>query len=491
MKRQQNYIGGQWCDANSGQVMSSVNPATGETMGIYPRSSSVDIQTAISSARGALREWRNTPAPVRGTFLHEAAGCLKQHIQNFGTDVCHEMGKTFKESIADVQESMDMAEFCAGEGRRNLGMVTSSEHQNRFVLAYREPLGVAGAITPWNYPMAMPAWKIMGALITGNTVVLKPAEDTPQSALNLAKAFEAAGLPPGVLNVVIGTGEEAGAALVDQPGVDVISFTGSTEVGQSIAAKCPSLNKRVALEMGGKNAVIVLADADLDSAVQGILRSVFATSGQRCSSAGRIIVEEAIVAKLIAALVDATKNLKLGNGMAEDTDLGPIINAERLGSVENDVEMARKAGATVLCGGERATEGNLKNGYFYKPTLLSSVTPDMPIAQEETFGPVAVILPVRDTAHAIDVANCIDYGLTSSVYTQNIDKALVVSREIEVGAFFVNTACVGAEIHLPFGGRKASGNGRREGAHHMLDIYTEWKSISINYVDNYVDTHLL
>jgi len=481
MRKQQNYIGGQWCDADSGQVMSNVNPATGETIALYPRSSSVDIETAISSARGALREWRNTPAPARGAFLYDVAGYLKQNIQDFGADVCNEMGKTLKESIGDIQESIDMAEFCAGEGRRNLGMVTSSEHQNRFVLAYREPLGVAGAITPWNYPMAMPAWKIMAALITGNTVVLKPAEDTPQSALNLAKAFETAGLPPGVLNVVIGTGEEAGAALVDQPGVDVISFTGSTEVGKSIAAKCPGLNRRVALEMGGKNAVIVLADADLDNAISGILHSVFATSGQRCSSAGRIIVEEAVVGKLTAALVDAIKTLRIGNGMAKDTDLGPLINAERLASVENQVETARKAGALVLCGGERATEGDLKHGHFYKPTLLSAVTPDMPMAQEETFGPVAIILPVRDCAHAIEVANGIDYGLTASVYTQNIDKAMVVAREIEVGAFFVNSACVGAEIHLPFGGRKASGNGRREGAHHMLDIYTEWKSVSIDY----------
>jgi len=364
-------------------------------------------------------------------------------------------------------------------------MVTSSEHPNRLVLAYREPIGVSGAITPWNYPMAMPAWKIMGALITGNIVVLKPAEDTPQSALNLAKAFACVGLPPGVLNVVIGTAEEAGVALVDQPGADVISFTGSTEVGKSIAAKCPGLNKRVALEMGGINAVIVLADVALDSAVQGIPPSVFATSGQRCTSAGRIIFEEAIIGKLIAALVDATKTLKLGNGMAEDTDLGPIINTECLESVENEVEMARKSGATILCGGECDTEGDLKKGYFYKPNLLSCVTPEMPIAQEETLGPVAVILPVRDTAHAIDVANGVDFGLTSSVYTWSIDKALVVSREIEVGAFFINTACVGAEIHLPFGGRKASGNGRREGAHHMLDIYTEWKSVSIDFVDTH------
>jgi aldehyde dehydrogenase (NAD+) len=495
MNKKQNYINGQWCDADSGQVIGNVNPATGETIALYPRSSSVDIEAAIISARRALGKWRKIPAPARGAFLYKAAEHLRQHIQAFGADVCREMGKTLKESVGDIRESIDMAEFCAGEGRRNLGMVTSSEHQNRLILAYREPLGVAGAITPWNYPMAMPAWKIMAALITGNTVVLKPAEDTPQSALNLAEAFEIAGLPPGVLNVVIGTGDEAGSALIDLPGVDVISFTGSTEVGQSIAAKCPKLNKRVSLEMGGKNAVIVLADADLDSAVRGILRSVFATSGQRCSSAGRIIVEEAVAGKLTAALVAAAKTLKLGNGMAENTDLGPIINAERLASVENKVEAARRAGATVLCGGERATEKELKHGYFYKPTLLSSISPDMPIAQEETFGPVAVILPVRDITRAIEVANGIDYGLTASVYTQNIDKALVLSREIAVGALFINTPCVGAEIHLPFGGRKASGNGRREGAHHMLDIYTEWKSVSINYNEavvngsKYEDTH--
>lgn len=481
MENKKNYIDGQWCDADSGRTMRNVNPATGETLALYPASSAADIERAAAAARRALPEWRRMPAPARGRFLFDAAGYLKEHLRAFSVDVCLEMGKTLKESEGDILETIDMAEFCAGEGRRNLGMVTSSEHRDRLVLARREPLGVVGAITPWNYPMAMPAWKIMPALITGNTVVLKPAEDTPQSALNLAKAFEAAGLPPGVFNVVIGAGDEAGAALVNQPGVDIISFTGSTEVGQSIAEKCPRQNKRVALEMGGKNAVIVLADADLKAAVDGILRSAFATAGQRCASAGRIMVEEAVVGKLTAALVDAAESLRLGNGMSEDTDVGPLINAVRLASVESKVEAARKSGAAILCGGGRAAEGDLRKGWFYRPTLLSSVTPDMPIAQEETFGPVASIFPVRDIAHAVETANHVDYGLTASVYTQNIDRAMAVSREIEVGAFFVNTACVGAEIHLPFGGRKGSGNGRREGAHHMLDIYTEWKSISISY----------
>jgi len=481
MVQRRNFIDNQWCEADSGKTIENINPATGETIGLFPGSSSSDIEKAINAARKAYPEWRKLPAPVRGKYLFDAARYLKENIGKFSRDVCLEMGKTLKESTGDIRETIDMAEFCAGEGRRNLGMVTSSEVQDRVVQAYREPVGVVGAITPWNYPMAMPAWKVMPALITGNTVVLKPAEDTPHSALNLAGAFEAIGLPPGVFNVVIGTGEEAGAALVDLPGVELISFTGSTEVGKSIAGKCPGRNKRVSLEMGGKNAVIVLADADLESAVQGILRSVFATSGQRCASAGRIIVEEGIADSLTALLIDAAKGLKLGNGLFEDTDVGPLINAERLAAVESRVDAAREAGARILCGGERAAEGELGRGFFYKPTLLSSVAPDMPIAQQETFGPVASILPVRDMEHAVEIANGIDYGLTAAVYTKNIDKAMIVSREVEVGAFFVNSACVGAEIHLPFGGRKGSGNGRREGAHHMLDIYTEWKSVSISF----------
>ena len=479
MKRHRNFVQGAWKTPTTKEWIENINPATGECFGLYPRSGVKDITHATEAARKAFRSWKDTPAPARAEFLLKAAGFLRMHREEFARELCREMGKPWKECIGDVQEAVDMAHFAAGEGRRNLGMVTSSELPNRTVMAFREPIGVVGAITPWNYPLAMPAWKIMPALIAGNTVILKPAEDTPHSALNLARAFEAAELPDGVFNVIMGTGEEAGQALVNQDGVNVISFTGSTQVGTLIAEQCPRQRKRVSLEMGGKNAVIVLADADLDLAVKGIVRSVFATSGQRCSSAGRIIVEESLVVPLTALLLEATERLVLGNGIDKSTVLGPIINEERLNSIETDVAQALNQGARALCGGRRATEGALAQGFFYQPTLLTGVTPDMPIAQEETFGPVAAILPVRDIHHALNVANGVDYGLTSAVFTKDINQALFMARTIEVGSFFINTACVGAEIQLPFGGMKGSGNGRREGAHHMLDIYTEWKTVSI------------
>ena len=489
MDKYQNFIDGRWCDPSSQKWLDNRDPATGDTIGMYPRSGLADIEKAVSAARKAQESWRWTPPPVRAQFLLRAADFLKSNIDVFSEELCREMGKPIAECRGDVQEAIDMAIFCAGEGRRNLGMVTSSEIPNRTVIAFREPLGVVGAITPWNFPMGMPAWKVMPALITGNAVILKPAEDTPHSAINLIRAFEHAGLPPGVLNLVSGLGEEAGKALVAQEGVDAISFTGSTEVGTSIAERCPRQFKRVALEMGGKNAVIVLDDADVDLAVKGIVRSVFGMAGQRCTSAGRIIVDRQIAEPLTEKLIEAANGLRLGKGLDEDTEIGPIINETRLSNIHRDVLEALDQGATLLCGGERATEGELKKGYFYKPTLLSNVMPDMKIAQEETFGPVASIIPFNDLTGALRITNDVKYGLSAAVYTNSLDKAMFFAHRVRVGAFFINTACVGAELQLPFGGMKASGNGRREGAHHMLDIYTEWKTVAIQQKDlAYVET---
>lgn len=481
MKKYRNYINGKWVDPLTDKWIGNINPATGELIGNYPGSGHEDINAATEAAKGACKEWRRRTGPGRAEYLMKAAEFLKRNIESFAKELCLEMGKPLNECIGDVQEAIDMAVFCAGEGRRNLGMVTSSEIPDRTVMAYRHPIGVAGAITPWNYPMAMPAWKVMPALITGNAVILKPAEDTPHSSVNFARAFEYACLPDGVFNLVMGSGEEAGEALVMQEGVGVISFTGSTEVGTKIAEKCPRLLKRTALEMGGKNAVVVLADADLELAVREITRAVFATSGQRCSSAGRIIVEDDVTEELTEKLVKAATGLKPGNGLDENSDLGPLINKKSVDKVHNQVSEALGSGATLLCGGERAENGILGNGFFYLPTLISSVTPEMKIAQDEVFGPVACIIRAGDADNALEIANDIDYGLTAAVFTQDINKAMYFAREIETGAFFINTACVGAEIQLPFGGFKGSGNGCREGAHHMLDIYTEWKSVSIQH----------
>ncbi|UCH93246.1 MAG: aldehyde dehydrogenase family protein, partial [Candidatus Aminicenantes bacterium] len=483
MEKYQNLINGHWCDPISKEWMENINPADRTTIGLFPRSDKDDIEKAASAASKALKKWRLTPAPVRAEYLFKAAEYLEKNKTTFARELCLEMGKPYNECLGDVREAIDMTKFCAGEGRRNLGFSIPSELPNRTVMCLREPIGVVGAITPWNFPMAMPAWKVMPALITGNTVILKPAEDTPQSAVNLIRAFDHADLPPGVLNLVMGVGEEAGYALVLQKGVDLISFTGSTQVGTLIAEKCPKQYKRAALEMGGKNVIIVLADADIDWAVEGIVRAVFGMAGQRCTSAGRLIIEEPIIDSLTKKIVAAANNLKLGNGLKEDTDIGPIINGDRLATVHNEVSEALKDGAALLCGGEIDPTGELKNGFFYKPTLLANVTPDMKIFNEETFGPVAFIIPAKNYLEAVEIANNTKYGLSGAVYTQDIDKALFFSREVRVGAFFVNTPCIGAEVQFPFGGMKASGNGRREGSHHMLDIYSEWKTIAIQQKD--------
>jgi aldehyde dehydrogenase (NAD+) len=479
MEKHPNFINGKWCDPIANKWLENINPFDGAAIGLFPGSNKEDIEKAALAANGALKGWRLTPAPVRAEYLFKAAEYLEKNRKNFAGDLCLEMGKPYEECIGDIQEAIDTTRFCAGEGRRNLGFVIPAEFPNRTVMCFREPIGVVGAITPWNFPMAMPAWKVMPALITGNTVILKPAEDTPKSAVNLIGAFEDAGLPPGVLNLVMGLGEEAGDALVLQDNVNLISFTGSTQVGTCIAEKCPAQYKRVALEMGGKNVIIVLADADLDSAAAGIVRAVFGMAGQRCTSAGRIVIEEPIVDALTQKLVKAANNLKLGSGLNEDTDIGPIINRDRLTGLHNDVTAAKASGATLLCGGEIAAAGNLENGFFYKPTLLAHVTSGMRIFNEETFGPVAFIIPAKNHLDAVDIANNTKYGLSAAVYTQDIDKALFFSREVRAGAFFVNTPCIGAEIQFPFGGMKASGNGRREGSHHMLDIYTEWKTVAV------------
>lgn len=479
MKHFKNYINGEWILPKSDKWLENINPATGDAIGKFPLSNYDDVNAAAEAAKAAQPQWRNMPSPKRAEYICKAVDFLKENKERFAIDLCEEMGKTLPECRGDLQETIDMALYCAGEGRRNFGLFTSSEFQNRMVLSYREPIGVVGAITPWNYPTAMPAWKIMPALITGNCVVLKPAEDTPKSAVNLLSAFENAGLPKGVLNLVMGNGETTGDAIVNHRLVNLISFTGSTKTGTEIARKCANYNKRVALEMGGKNAMIILSDADPDNAANETARAIFATAGQRCASAGRVIVEEAIAIEFTEKLIEQSRKWKLGNGMDENTDIGPLINKKQLHDIHDFVIRAKSQGGKIICGGKIADDKPLRNGYFYEPTLIGNVTPDMEISQKEVFGPVAVILTVKNIDEAIKVANDVEYGLTSGVCTQDIDKAMHVAREIEVGSFFVNTACVGAEIHLPFGGMKNSGNGQREGNSKMLDIYSEWKTVSI------------
>jgi aldehyde dehydrogenase (NAD+) len=393
-----------------------------------------------------------------------------------------EMGKVVKEARGDVQEAIDMTYFIAGEGRRLHGFTTKAELPNKYAMCVREPIGVCGLITPWNFPMAIPSWKIVPALICGNTVVIKPAEDTPLSTYNFVEALEEAGIPKGVVNIVSGYGEEAGAALVDDASVRLISFTGSTDVGRIVSQAAAGNGKLCSLEMGGKNVVMIMEDADLDLAVDGVLWGAFGTSGQRCTAASRVVVHKKVVKKFTNTLVDRAKQLKLGNGMSDKTDVGPVINKEALDRILGYIEIGQKEDkARLLCGGHRAEKGDLKHGFFIEPTVFGGVHPQMRIAQEEIFGPVVSVIECRDLDHAIDIANGVKYGLSASIFTGDANRAFRAMEDVDTGIFYVNASTIGAEVHLPFGGTKATGNGHREGGTQVLDIFSEWKSIYVDY----------
>jgi aldehyde dehydrogenase (NAD+) len=393
-----------------------------------------------------------------------------------------EMGKVLKETRGDVQEAIDMTYFIAGEGRRLHGFTTKAELPSKYALCSREPVGVCGLITPWNFPMAIPSWKIMPALICGNTVVIKPAEDTPHSTYNLVEACEEAGVPAGVLNIVSGYGEEAGAALVNHPAVRLISFTGSTVVGRIVGQAAAANDKICSLEMGGKNVVMIMEDADLDLAVEGVLWGAFGTSGQRCTAASRVVVHKKVAKRFTALLVEGAKSLKLGNGMNDRTDVGPVINQDAVNKILGYIEIGqREDRAKLLRGGRRVERGDLKYGNFIEPTVFAGVHPEMRIAQEEIFGPVVSIIECRDLDHAIEIANGVRYGLSASIYTRDTNRAFRALEDVNTGIFYVNASTIGAEVHLPFGGTKATGNGHREGGTQVLDVFSEWKAVYVDY----------
>jgi acyl-CoA reductase-like NAD-dependent aldehyde dehydrogenase len=392
-----------------------------------------------------------------------------------------EMGKVLAETRGDVQEGIDMAYFAGGEGRRLYGVTTTSEMRDKWAMSVRDPVGIVAAITPWNFPFAIPTWKLMPALVAGNAVVLKPAEDTPEMAWHLAKIFEEAGLPGGVLNVVFGDGPKAGAPLVRHPLVGMISFTGSTEVGQAIAGEAGRLGKRVSLEMGGKNAVIVMDDADLTLATQAILWSAFGTAGQRCTACSRVIVADKAHDELMHGLVGQAAALRLGDGLDPKTEMGPVINRTQLERIDQYVRIGKGEGASPEAGGSIATEEKLARGFFYQPTVFDGVTPEMRIATEEIFGPVVSVLSVRSLEEAIEINNRSRYGLSSSIFTSDVSLAFTAMRDLETGIVYVNHGTTGAEVHLPFGGTRATGNGHREAGHTMLDPFTEWKSVYVDF----------
>jgi aldehyde dehydrogenase (NAD+) len=481
----QNWINGRWQDAKSGQTFERENPATGEIIGRFPDSAADDVADAVKAAADAFDGWRSTPAPKRAEVLFRAAELLLARKEDLARDVTIEMGKVLPEARGDVQEAIDMTYYIAGEGRRQAGQTIPSELPSKLCMTFRQPHGVVAAITPWNFPTAIPCWKLMPALITGNTAVFKPSPFSPLSATNLVRILEEAGLPPGVVNLVFG-GDEAGAALVEDPRVAMVSFTGSLEVGREIAAYCGRHGKRVHLELGGKNAIIVLDDADLDLAIDGAVWSAFGTSGQRCTAASRMIVQDPVREEFTERLVTRANALRLGNGLDAATDVGPVVNTESLAKIRRYMDIGRDEGAAVAAGGARAS-GNgpdgrsLDRGYFFQPTVFTGVQPQMRIAQEEIFGPVTDVITCSDLDQGVAIVNDVPYGLVASIFTRDISKAMRAMERITTGIVYINAGTIGAEVQLPFGGTRGTGNGHREAGQAALDSYSEWKSVYIDY----------
>ena len=476
-----NYIGGEWVDSASGETFESTSPATGDSIGVFPKSSAEDVDRAVDAAKAAYEEWRLVPAPKRGEILYRFANLVMDEKDELADLMAREMGKVKAEAGGDVQEAIDMSLYMAGEGRRLFGQTTPSELRDKFNMSVRQPIGVVGAITPWNFPIAIPSWKIAPALVCGNTVVFKPATDTPLLGERFVELFDEAGLPKGVLNIVHGGGGAVGDRLVKHPDVRVITLTGSRETGVEVMRNAADTLKHVHLELGGKNAIIVLDDADLELAVDGIVWSAFGTSGQRCTAASRVIVQSGIYDRLESKLVEAAEKLTLGPGWEDTTDVGPVINKGALEKIHSYSKIGVDEGARLLTGGEIATEDGLDKGNFYRPTIFGRVDPQMRVAQEEIFGPTTALIRVKDVDEAIRVSNGIKYGLSSSIFTRDVNKAFRAMRDLEAGITYINAGTIGAEVHLPFGGTKDTGNGHREAGQAALDVFTEWKSIYVDY----------
>ena len=477
----QNLIGGEWVDAASGETFESTSPADGETLGVFPRSGPAEVDRAVEAAKAAFEEWRLVPAPKRGEILFHLAHVLEREKEALTDLMTHEMGKVKAEAGGDVQEAIDITYYMAGEGRRLFGQTTPSELRDKWNMSVRQPIGVVGAITPWNFPIAIPSWKMIPALVCGNTVVLKPASDTPALGARFVELLAEAGIPDGVVNVVHGGGGSVGDRLVRHPDVPVITLTGSRETGVEVLKNAADHLKHVHLELGGKNAIIVMDDADLELAVDGIVWSAFGTSGQRCTAASRVIAHEAVYDALQSKLVARVEALRLGPGWEDDSDIGPVINKASLEKIHAYTEIGRDEGAHLLTGGEVATEGDLAKGFYYRPTIFGGVDPQMRIAQEEIFGPTTALIKVRDFDEAIRVSNGIRYGLSSSIFTRDVNKAFRAMRDLQAGISYINAGTIGAEVHLPFGGTKETGNGHREAGQAALDVFTEWKSIYVDY----------
>jgi alpha-ketoglutaric semialdehyde dehydrogenase len=473
----QNYINGKWVNGRS--IFQTINPANEELLADIAQADIADVDSAAEAALNAYKSWRLTPAPLRGEMLFKVGDILKQRKEELSQLLTCDMGKVIAEARGDVQEAIDMAYFMGGEGRRLLGYTAPVEMPNKFGMAVRDPSGVVGLITPWNFPIAVPSWKIFPALVAGNTIIWKPSPETPAISAAFVKVFEEAGIPAGVFNLIMAPGAEVAKALVSHPNVRVLSFTGSTTTGRAIAESAARLNKKVSLEMGGKNAIIVMDDANVELVTDATLWAAFGTSGQRCTAASRLIVQKGIAAKATESLVERTRKLKLGDGLDSQIDVGPVINRAALDRIHNYVQIGQKEGARALVGASVADING--KGFFYNPTLFDGVNPGSTLEAEEIFGPVLSIIEVNSLEEAIEVNNRSQYGLSTSIFTQDINKAFTAMRDIATGLVYINHGTTGAEIQFPFGGVRGTGNGHREAGQAALEVFTEWKSIYVDY----------
>ncbi len=477
-----NLVGGKWCDSESKRTFENRNPANwDEIVGVFPKSTAKDIEKAVAAAKKAFKTWKNVPVPKRGEILGRCGDIMVERKEELAKLETREMGKVIKETRGDVQEGIDTAYYAFGEGRRFFGITTPSELTEKICYTVRKPIGIAGLITPWNFPMAIPCWKVIPALLSGNTAVIKPASDTPATATKLVETLMEAGIPEGVINIVHGAGREVGEALLAHPDVGVISFTGSSEVGSRIAEVSGKTLKRVSLELGGKNAQIVMSDADLELATDGVLWGAFGTTGQRCTATSRLILDGKIYDTFIETLAERAKKIKIGNGLDELVEMGPVINSGQREIIHNYVQIGKKEGAKLVVGGEFYEEGECSKGWFYKPTIFADVKAGMRIEQEEIFGPVLSVIKFNTFEEAIAIMNDTKYGLSSSIYTKDVNIAMKAAEEIEAGITYINGPTIGAECHLPFGGVKNTGNGHREGGLAVYEIFTETKTIYVDY----------
>lgn len=473
----QNYINGKWIEGRN--AFPTINPANEEVLADIAQAELSDVDLAVDAAKKAFNSWRLTPAPIRGELLYKVGDLLKKKKEELAQLLTRDMGKVIAEARGDVQEAIDMAYYMGGEGRRLLGYTAPVEMPNKFGMAVRDPSGIVGLITPWNFPIAVPSWKIFPALVAGNTIIWKPSPETPAISAAFVKVFEEAGIPPGVFNLIMAPGAEVGKALVEHPDVRVISFTGSTTTGRAIAEAAARTNKKVSLEMGGKNAIIVLDDANVELVTDATLWAAFGTTGQRCTAASRLIVQKGIASKVKEALTERTKKLKLGDGLDPKVDVGPVINKVALERIHNFVQIGQKEGARALVGATAAEVGG--KGFFYAPTLFDGVKPGSTLEAEEIFGPVLSIIEVETLEEAIEVNNRSKYGLSTSIFTQDVNRAFTAMRDIFTGLVYINHGTTGAEIQFPFGGVRGTGNGHREAGQAALEVFTEWKSIYVDY----------